>query len=288
MFKFAYSSILDFPRKTLPQDLWTYETKEDLPKLKPDLRNFILQNAKKAAGIAGKELIEVRLIGGSASYQWSPGTDIDVQIYVKWPKDVREDEVLDLRREVYKMKLDYKDYPMTFFLKGPEELPNSAEAEYDVTDDEWNLPPLILPKGFDPDDYFAPFIRVAENRAKKFDALIGELRRAWYALKKASVAKENARDLDVVEENVEEIKKTIKSIVEKIHTSFQRVKQNRRDLHDKLRVKMGQDINIGRFERFQEPEIIWKYLDRAGYIDYLSQISGIVNDEMLDDILSKY
>jgi len=286
--KIITSSILDFPRKTLPKDLWVYDNPNELPKLKLDLRDLILNHSKKAAESIGLKFEDARLIGGSASYQWSPGTDIDVQIYVDWPDDISDEEVLALRRKVYKTKLNYQGYPITFFIKGTEELPNAAEAEYDIDDNEWTLPPLILPKGFDPDEYFAPLIRVADNRAKKFDELIGGLRRAWYALKKSSLAKQNARDVDVVENKVEKDKKTVKGLVEKISKNFDKVKESRRKLHDQLRDRLAQDTNIGRFERFQEPEIVWKYLDRAGYIDYLGQINKIVKDEMLDDILAKY
>ena len=286
--KIITSSIFDFPRKTLPKDLWVYDNPNELPKLKLDLRDLILNHSKEAAKSMGLKFEDARLIGGSASYQWSPGTDIDVQIYVDWPDDISDEEVLALRRKVYKTKLNYQGYPITFFIKGTEELPNAAEAEYDIDDNEWTLPPLILPKGFDPDEYFAPLIRVADNRAKKFDELIGGLRRAWYALKKSSLAKQNARDVDVVENKVEKDKKTVKGLVEKISKNFDKVKESRRKLHDQLRDRLAQDTNIGRFERFQEPEIVWKYLDRAGYIDYLGQINKIVKDEMLDDILAKY
>lgn len=288
-YKLSQASILDFPRKTLTKDLWVYETKEDLPKLKPGLRSKILEHAKKAMAPTGLKVDEVRLIGGAASYQWGPGTDIDVQIYAKWPEDVSEDRVLDLRKMVYKAKLDYEGYPITFYLKDPQDQPpDASEAEYDITDDEWALPPLILPQGFDPDEYFAPLMRVAENKAQKFDSTIGQLRRAWYAMKKASQAKDKARDRHIVDKNLQELKRDITDIIEKLTRSFERLRESRRELHDKLRARIAQDRNIGRFERFQEPEIVWKYLDRSGYIDYFTKLNELVNDNKLDGILARY
>lgn len=286
-YKITTGSILDFPRKTLPEDLWDYENKEDLPHLKTDLRNLVMKHAKKAAQSIGLPLIDVRLLGGAASYQWSKGTDIDIQLYVKWPENTEDNEVLDKRRDIYKTELEYKGYPITFYLKGPKEFANATE-EYDVTENEWTLPPLVLPKGFDPETYFAPLIKVAENRARKFDGWIGELRRAWYDLKKDSEAKDTARDLDVVEKNVEGSKQEIKEIVEKIARNFATARQSRRDMYNDLRSKLAQDVEIGRFERFQEPEIVWKYLDRSGYMDYLYQLHDIVKKDLLDDILARY
>ena len=103
----THGSILDFPRKTLPGDLWIYDNKEDLPRLRPGLRNLIMKTAKKASNIHKLPLEDIRLIGGAASYQWSPGTDIDVQIFVEWPEGVDENKVLETRQTIYKIKDEY-------------------------------------------------------------------------------------------------------------------------------------------------------------------------------------
>lgn len=287
-YKLVTASVLDFPRKTLPKDLWVYENPEDLPKLKPELKNLIMENVKRLTNNFKLPLEDVRLIGGSASYQWSVGTDLDIFVLVNWPQGVTDDKVADLQKEIKNTDLKYEGYPINFHLAGPKEGPNVTEAEYDVTDNEWTLPPLVLPQGFDPDNYFAPLIKVAENRAKKFDGVIGELRRAWHALKKSSEAKKQARDKDVVEKSVVGDKKKVKGLVEKLARDYNRVWESRNKMHEELKAKMAQDVEIGRFERFQEPEIIWKYLDRAGYIDYLKQIWKLIRDEKLDDVLAKY
>jgi len=283
------SSILDFPRKTLPQDLWVYEDPEDLPKMKPELREFILEEAEKAADEFGVDIEEVRIYGGAASYQWAPGTDLDVSVTIKWPDDTTEEDVVDLQAKFKGMEeKDYKGYPLHLFLKNPLEKTETADAVYNITDDEWILPPLILPQGFDPDEYFAPMIRVAERKAKKFDELIGTLRRSWRSLKKASEAREQARDTEEVEERIEVEKKIVKETIEKLSCEFIKVRESRTELHEKLNERMRQDVNVGRFERFQEPEIIWKYLDRAGYNDYLWKLYKLESQGELDDILSQY
>jgi len=283
------SSILDFPRKTLPADLWVYEDPKDLPKMKPDLRDFILQKAEEAAAAFDIEIEEVRIYGGAASYQWAPGTDLDVSVTIKWDDDISPEDVTALQAEFKELEeVDYKGYPLHLYLKDPSESTETADAVYNITSDEWILPPLILPQGFDPDEYFGPMIRVAENKAKKFDQTIGELRRSWYSLKKASEAKSQARDSSEVAKRIEEEKKKVKSLIEKLAKDFIDVRENRTKLHEKLNTRMRQDIEVGRFERFQEPEIIWKYLDRAGYNDYLWKMYKLVNDDLLDEILSKY
>ena len=287
-YKIAKSSILDFPRKTLSKDLWTYENTDDLPKIKPELRNIIIDKAKKLSDDLDLPLEEIRLIGGSASYQWSSGTDLDVHLIVKWPKDISEEDTSDAQQKAKNIDLEFESYPIHFYLAGPKEGPNVTEAEYDIIDNEWTLPPLILPKGFDPDHYFAPLIKVAENRAKKFDETIGELRRVWHSLKKSSESEKLARDKDVVEKSIDGDKKQVRELVEKLARNYNKVWEARNTMHNELKEKMKQDVNIGRYERFQEPEIIWKYLDRAGYIDYLKQIWKLIRDDKLDEILDRY
>ena len=286
---FVRSSILDFPRKTLPKDLWVYDDPNDLPQMKDDVREFILNKAEEAATTFDLKIDEVRIYGGAASYQWAPGTDLDVSVTIDWQGDETQEDVTDLQGKFKALEeIDYKGYPLHLFLKDPVEKAETADAVYNITDDEWILPPLVLPQGFDPDEYFAPMIRVAENKAKKFDALIGELRRSWRLLLKSSGAKEVAREPEEVEERIAAEKDNVKRVIEKLAKEFIKVRENRTELHQKLNERMRQDVNIGRFERFQEPEIIWKYLDRAGYNDYLWKLYKLVSEDHLDDILAKY
>lgn len=282
------SSILDFPRKTLPPDIWVYDDPKDLPRMKPEVRELILETAEEAAEANGLEIDEVRIYGGAASYQWAPGTDLDVSVTVCWGDETPE-EITALQAKFKGLKeIDYKGYPLHLFLKDPTEKGETADAVYNITDDEWLLPPLVLPQGFDPDEYFAPMIRVAENKAKKFDALIGELRRSWRSLVKASEAKKDAREPVEVEERIVAEKANVKRVIEKLAKEFIRVRESRTELHQKLAERMRQDTNIGRFERFQEPEIIWKYLDRAGYNDYLWRLYKLVSEDRLEGFLAKY
>ena len=157
-----------------------------------------------------------------------------------------------------------------------------------VLNDHWVLPPLILPDHFDPDEYFKPFLKAAESKAKKFDEAIGKLQRAWSTMSKASEAKENAAEPSLVQERIDIEKQTIRDITKWLSNSFLAIRDKRYAMHDVLREKMKKDSSIGRFERFQEPEIIWKYLDRAGYNDFLWKIHKLYSDNRLEKILTTY
>jgi len=236
------------------------------------------------------KLAASNLYGGSASYQWSHGADIDVSVYAQgWPKGISED-VIEKYQDVFKkIELPYKDYEIHFFLKHPKDLDiEVSDAVYDILKNEWVLPPLILPNNFDPDDYFKPFIRVAENKAKKFDEAIGKLQRAWSVMTKAAEAKKDAREPKLVNDRIEKEKEEIRSIVTWLSKSFISIRDNRYAMHDALREKMQKEVDVGRFERFQEPEIIWKYLDRAGYNDFLWKLYKLQSSNRLEKILATY
>jgi hypothetical protein len=290
MFKIT-SSILDFPRKVLSEDIWQYQSNDkqnELPILKPQLKYLIISTVNKYLSHIGLKLIKCNLLGGSASYQWTEGSDIDVSVYVNWPEDTTEETKDEYCNYFSKIEVPYKGFEIHFFLNKPENKFEIADAVYDVFNDEWVLPPLILPKHFDPDDYFKPFMKVAETKAKKFDDKIGELRRAWSVMSKASENKEGAVEPDSVEKRINKEKKEIRKIIKSLIDAFMAIRDKRYAMYDSLREKMRENVEIGRFERFQEPEIIWKYLDRSGYIDFLRKIYKLEKSDQLAKILSTY
>lgn len=287
------ASILDFPRKTLSEDIWQYSTQnktDELPQLKPSVKFLITSTAQKYLSQIGLTLSACNLYGGSASYQWSEGADIDVSIYAEnWPESISESDLENYQNIFKEIETPYKSFEIHFFLKEPHETVHEvADAVYDVLNDHWVLPPLILPEHFDPDEYFKPFLKAAESKAKKFDEAIGKLQRAWSTMSKASEAKENAAEPSLVQERIDIEKQTIRDITKWLSCSFLAIRDKRYAMHDALREKMEKDSSIGRFERFQEPEIIWKYLDRAGYNDFLWKIHKLYSDNRLEKILTTY
>jgi len=286
----TYSGILDFPRKTLPKELWDYSDKESLPSLNKNLKNKILSEVKTNLSQFQLKLVGCMLYGGSATYQYTNESDIDCSIYTEWDEKTIE-EYNDLQEYFKTIEIKFGKHPIHLFLKSPEESVDYMEisdAVYDILNDEWVLPPLIMPKGFDPDKYFKPLIREAERKAKKFDTLIGDLIRSWSIMKKADEAKTDAREPEIVEERVNKEKESIRNISKKLADGFLLVRDRRYALHSKLRKKISEDKKIDRFERFQEPEIVWKYLDRSGYNKFLWTIYKAVDSGALEKALARY
>lgn len=287
------SSILDFPRKTLSEDIWSYPTEDkvnELPQLKSSVKFLIESTADRYLSQLGLALLHCNIYGGAASYQWAHGTDIDVSLYAQgWPENISDDNIEKYQETFKKIELPYKDYEIHFFLKHPKDQNiEVADAVYDVLNDEWVLPPLILPDNFDPDDYFKPFLKVAEKKAKKFDEAFGKLQRSWSVMAKAAEAKKDAKEPELVNERIDKEKETIRDIITWLSDSFIAIRDKRYAMHDALREKMQKSSDVGRFERFQEPEIIWKFLDRAGYNDFLWKLHKLKSSNRLEKILDTY
>jgi hypothetical protein len=287
------SSILDFPRKTLSEDIWQYQNSDkinELPIIKPVLKNLLLSTINTHLSRLNLTLSASNIYGGAASYQWAPHADIDVSVYAEgWSKDIKDKNIEIYQEYFKKLEVPFKDYVIHFFLKLPHEtVLEVADAVYDIINDEWIMPPLVLPKHFDPEVYFKPFLKVAEDKAKKFDVKIGDLRRVWSIMSKASEAKKDAVEPQLVQERINKEKDDIRAIVKWLSDNFVSIRDKRYAMHDKLREKIKKDIEVGRFERFQEPEIIWKYLDRAGYNDFLHKMYKLHSDNKLEKILSTY
>lgn len=284
------ASILDFPRKALSEDLWLYETPQDLPRLRPDLRSLIITTANRNLQYLHLSLSACNLYGGAASYQWSENSDIDISLYASgWPQDIGINDVEKCQSFFKKLKVPYKGFEIHFFLKDPGEKNREiAEAVYDVLGDEWVLPPLVLPAGFDPDIYFKPFIKAAEDKCKKLDLEIGKLKRSWHTLLSASSAQTNAQDPAKVKDRIAKEKNLIKTLTYRLVDEYLTIREKRYALHDQLRNAMQCDQSVGRFARFQQPEIIWKYLDRSGYVEFLNKLHQTIDAHQLDTILNKY
>lgn len=286
------AGMLDFPRKKLPEEVWLYEAENPLPRLQPKLRAAILSEARYRLSKFGAKLIGAMLYGGAATYQYKHGADIDVSLYIDWDSFKGDEEIL---QDAFKnVAIPWGPYEIHLFVKpsNQREQIEVADAYYDVMRDDWILPPLVLPKDFDPEIFFKPLYEIAEKKAQKIDLLMGEVGREWMKLKKALRAlKEGARDEWVIREKVEVIKKVLLDKVTDLTEEFVAVWKSRRKMHDELRSRYVNDRNIGRFERFQLPEVLWKFLDEMGYVEYLKVLAkaheaGVV-EKLLNNAIPK-
>ena len=279
------AGLLDFPRKILPPEVWLYDDKP-LPRLQPKLRAEILKEARYRLKKFGAKLVGIMLYGGAATYQYHRGADIDCSCYIDWDTFEGDEEIL---MEAFKdVEIPWDGYVIHLFVKpsDQQEQVEVADASYDVMRDRWKLPPLILPKDFDPEIYFKPMIEMAEAKAEEIDEMMGKVSRQWAILKKALEAqKEGPRDPEVIDDRIEIQKLSVKQAIDRLVEEFAEVWVGRRRMHDELRKKFVLDSNVGRYERFQPAEVTWKYLDQAGYCEFLKLLSKAHEAGTIDKLL---
>jgi predicted nucleotidyltransferase len=280
------AGILDFPRKKLPESVWKYEDDEPLPRLQPKLRALILNEARYRLSKFGAKIKGAMLYGGAATFQYHEGADIDCSIYVDWD-DFEGDEEL-LQSAFKSVEIPWEGFVIHLFVKpsDQQEQVEVADASYNVLKDEWALPPLILPRDFDPNIYFAPMLEMAEKKAQKIDKLLGRVTREWAKLKTAVEArKEGPRDPEMVEKRVILQKVILKQEIDRLVEVFAEIWVGRKKMHDALRQKFVDQNHVDRFIRFQPPEVMWKYLDESGYVEYLKLLAKAHEEGVIDKLL---
>lgn len=280
------AGILDFPRKQLPAAVWKYEDDEPLPHLQPKLRAMILSEARYRLAKFGAKLIGANLYGGAATYQYHEGADIDTSLYIDWDDFNGSEELL---QDAFKaVEIPWEGYVVHLFVKpsNQKEQIEVSDATYDVLHDEWTLQPLILPKDFDPNIFFAPMIEIAEKKAEKLDKLMGRVTREWAKLKAAVEArKEGPRDEEAVENRIILQKTIVKQEIDRLVAEFVQVWKARKRMHDDLRTQFVSHKNMDRFVRFQPAEVTWKYLDQSGYAEYLKLLSKAHEEGVIDRLM---
>lgn len=281
------AGMLDFPRKKLPESVWLYGD-DPLPRLQPKLRAKILSEARHKLSKFGAKMIGCMLYGGAATYQYHEGGDIDCSVYVDWDSFKGSEDIL---QDAFKtVEIPWDKYVVHLFVKpsNQTEQIEVADAYYDVLHDDWELPPLVLPKDFDPEVFFKPMVEMAEKKAQKIDLMMGEVSREWSRLKKCLRAlKEGARDEVAVRDRAEIVRSVLLDKVDVLCQEFVKIWKARKKLHDQLREKYLNDRNIGRFERFQFPEVCWKYLDEMGYVEFLKVLAKANESGVLQTLIEQ-
>jgi predicted nucleotidyltransferase len=240
--------------------------------MKSDFRKFLLNEVLKIKkNFELPKIVYVHVYGGSASYQWVPGADIDVSIHIDWTG--MDYQLYDALFEKFKnIEIPYEGYKTHFFLReSNSNMVEASEMVYDVVDDKWIIPPIKLASEYDPYETFEPFINYAKGLAKKIDVALGQLRQNYSLYKRTKLQYETVENKNVANKKLEDYYKAIKKLTRKLAHEFSVLKENRNALH--------QRVSKGEAFRFSVEEVVWKYLDNTGYLDILYNIKKWVDQE---------
>jgi hypothetical protein len=172
-------------------------------------------------------------------------------------------------KKIHELEIPWKGYTITFFLK-PDASTEVAEAVYDVMNDIWILTPVILPDGFNVETWYAKDMEGAEKICEQLDLQLGKLKRLNIDLTKftAEPVDELANPQDR-EEAIDKTKTEMKALMYTLASTFIQYHTARNVAHEKLMA----DPDRKPMDRFTSAEIVWKYLERMGYLETLHKLA---------------
>jgi len=135
-------------KKTLETAIWSES--EGAPRIRPDVKKVLLQIALDfwdSVPHGTASLVDVLLIGSCASYWWTPSSDIDLHLVVRYSGDDGEET---LSREVHRAKQTLwndKQSPMVGsheveVIIQPTDEHHWDPGVYSLKEERWLLPPV--------------------------------------------------------------------------------------------------------------------------------------------------
>lgn len=113
-------------------------------RLNPKLRDKITQAASKIENSLGVSIKKIWLIGSSLTYQWTPESDIDINLSID-EKDSDRLKILNKTlAEEFNELIFLGKHPINFHFTGGRYLKFKADAIYDVQSDKWIKKPQAL------------------------------------------------------------------------------------------------------------------------------------------------
>lgn len=254
------SGILDPFQAEMNPKIW--DTTGELPKIKEDLKEKILEKVKVFTDKYNFEPSALTFYGGNAGYQYGDNSDIDIGLYIEWPEDQisKYEEMLDFCRG--ELSFDYEGIEVHLFLKDPieKDAVEANENVYEILSDTW----LQKPKKFDvdPKEELAPFIEKGSHLVQKMTVAFDKLMEGIKDLKK----------LGVEEVPMSELRK-----FEPLLKIVKQLRVNRNIEHKSLRKKAVDREEITFFDRATQNEVAWKLLTETKMLTKLDEIKRLLD-----------
>ena len=125
-------SILDIPKDKLCPLLW-----DDNEQLKPEVKEFVVKtfNDWQESIKTNFNIVNMVLIGGSASYQYTESSDFDVNVTAS---GISEDEITNLGKILPNGNLiPGTKHPLNFYLTIDNKAIEHSDDAYDILNDKW-------------------------------------------------------------------------------------------------------------------------------------------------------
>jgi len=281
-------SIIDFPKDSLPKEIWDYENDKFI--LKRDVKDRIIEILKAYPNI---DLLEIggeyHFIGSLCTNQYSDDADLDIHIVLN---EESEYATKEFQEEVYMWFKDNQDtinayihqYPVEVYVQLNPFQEHMADGVYDIMSDKWIKGPSIVPFTFDPYEEYSDLIDDIAIEAGSADKIIGELKR-------------DVIDYDIIKDVVKQLPSDAKEkLMRRLEAKLEEIEKDIRDLlrlkgkwrdarrlasQPKTLEQALQDVELAK--SWRDKNVVFKFLGRYNYLRLISDLAKLVDDDKLQD-----
>jgi len=287
-------SLVDFEQKTLAKKVWTKDEK-----LKPELKKFILKifdEIFKKLDIEKNRVKTIYIIGSITGKYYNDYTDVDTQAVVEFENEEDYEKALELLKKkftygyVYPPNMPDFKHPINFYIRmyeSDEDLyPATIDGIYDVLKDKW-IQKAHTKINIDKTSY-----DIAMNWARKIEIDVGELKRDLIEYLFYKESEKNIENLAIPKESLTALRnqklKEVLYDLDGIANTMAVLRQWRQDCQIKI-IEEYKDlpkeinVNIKNLDNFVGI-IVWKILDRFGYVVMMGRIKSIFRDYQDNEI----
>lgn len=282
-------SIIDFPRKDLPLEIWNKEGKTYL--LKPEVKKKILNVFSKYKESEFENVFDsfkdIRIVGSLTSNQYTKYSDLDVHLvpinFDVWTPERRKKVSRFFRDKKFKIgthpiEVYIQIEPQQDFLRGC----------YSLKKDTWLTLPNIVPLDYNPLEDYSDIAEDLIDSCKELDLYLGELKRdvidyqtILSAIKRLPI-KKRKNILIFLYQKLQEIYDDIN----KLRSIKRKWIERRKALTSGDLLKLAKrDLKIAQLR--DETEIIFKYLNRYRYLKIISELENLLQRGLTSNEINK-
>jgi hypothetical protein len=180
------------------------------------------------------------------------------------------------------LNFNFEGHEVHFYLKPLNEQPGEvADAVYDVLNDRWVLAPQ-LDADLDPEKTHRASLASARKVLSQLRLSFGKISEFANYLNRAAENVQNAANPDVVMDFIVHCREELEYEAKRIVDILDDAREARERLHSKIKEKMlDGNTDAARVERHQYAEVLYKEIDRAGYLSKCKALKTIVESEKL-------
>jgi len=283
-------SIIDYPQKDLPKEIWAKKDNQYL--LKDDVKEKILATLKEYPHFDLTGADEIRIVGSLTSNQYTDTSDLDVHLIFEEDKLPKEKTSEDWQKDIFKWFKDNREaieghvqnHPIEVYLQLNPAQDFLSPGVYELKSGEWLKEPQLVSSDFDPYKVYRNIMSDIERVVGPADVLLGRLKRQVIdydtiknMLKNMSpelrkkAKEELQKKLEEIETSIEELLKTKKDwIMARRFASMPKTPEQA--LSDIEMMKTWVDKNA-----------LFKLLSRYSYLKTISDLEEIIKDEEITD-----